>query len=859
MGRGWQQIATFTIRQRLPILLVILAVTVVMWLVRSTEISYDFNNVIPANHPELLDYQNFKKEFGEDGNLMVVAMEGNVFDQKFLSEIYKLTGEFSKLDGVEAVISLAKVNELRKDTVTGKFQMVPLMKTAPTTQAEADSFRIRYQRLPFYEGLFTDSASTSTVIGITFSTDKLNSDKKIGLSDEIMAMANASAKLTGARTHFSGLPAIRSFTIKYLPGEMRTFFILSVIVTAIVVFAFFRSILAVFIPLLLVAIVVVWTMGIMGIMGYKITHVISILPALITVIGIPNVVYLITKYHFEYKRTQNKMKSLVLVIQKIGVVTVIVNANTAIGFFTLIFTKITILVEFGIVGTLSVIFTFFISIVLVPIICSYLPSPNPRQVKHIDGRFFSGMLRTFENGVQNRRWIIYSISILVTGASVWGCIKLNTVASMVDDLPRNSPIHTDLQFFEQHYGGVMPFEIIINTHKKDGINDVKVLKKVDEFQKALRTFPEVSRSISILDAIKFGRQAWLNGSPEGYQLPSGNELLEISALKPDDQARDALGKVSITDSLNSKIRIKANIADVGSVRMKEITDTLSEILTGIFITDRKSGKLKEGETYRLYGDKDFEIQYDGKKYSAGEDFTAAANPDYEVIRGEGKIDYNDHFVVTGTTKIFLRSNDFLVSNLAGSLIWALVLNAILMAILFRNIKMVVISFLPNIVPLVVTAGIMGFMGLDLKPSTALIFSISFGITVDNTIHYLARYRYARRTGDNIRSAISNSFKDTGLSMIYTSIILFFGFVIFTGSSFGGTVALGLLTSITLVIALFANLLILPALIITFYREDEQLGKALVDEEEEEENIEVMKELIDAGPETENTNTDEKVS
>ena len=237
----------------------------------------------------------------------------------------------------------------------------------------------------------------------------------------------------------------------------------------------------------------------------------------------------------------------------------------------------------------------------------------------------------------------------------------------------------------------------------------------------------------------------------------------------------------------------------------------------------------------------------------------AGKAEYEVLAGEGVIDYNDHFVVTGTTKIFLRSNEFLVNNLASSLIWALVLNAVLMALLFRNIKMVVISFLPNIVPLVVTAGIMGFIGLDLKPSTALIFSISFGITVDNTIHYLARYRYARRTGDNIRTAITNSFKDTGLSMIYTSIILFFGFVIFTGSSFGSTVALGLLTSITLVFALFANLLILPALIVTFYRENEQLGKALVDEEEEEEAIEAMGELIESGEETEPNESNEKVS
>jgi predicted RND superfamily exporter protein len=536
-----------------------------------------------------------------------------------------------------------------------------------------------------------------------------------------------------------------------------------------------------------------------------------------------------------------------------------VNANTAIGFFTLIFTKINVLVEFGIVGTLSVIFTFFVSILLVPILCSFLPAPNPKQVKHIDGRFLSGMIRIFDGAVQRRRWIIYVASIVITGASVWGCWRLNTVAHMVDDLPSKSRVHKDLQYLEEHYGGVMPFEIVINTHKKDGINDVKVLKKVDELQQRLRDFPEISRSISILDAIKFGRQAWLNGDSAAYQLPTANELLEISALKPDDQAKDALGKVAITDSLNSKIRIKANVADVGSVRMNEITDSLQIILDELFITARKSGKLKEGETYKLYGKEGFKVRYDGKEYEAGESFTANAATEFEVMQGEGAIDYNDHYVVTGTTKIFLRSNDFLVNNLAGSLIWALVLNAVLMAILFRNIKMVIISFLPNIVPLVVTAGIMGFIGLDLKPSTALIFSISFGITVDNTIHFLARYRYARRTGDNIRGAITNSFKDTGLSMIYTSIILFFGFVIFTGSSFGSTVALGLLTSITLVIALFANLLILPALIITFYREDEQLGKALVDEEEEEEAIETMAELVDVPDEPDSSDTNEKIS
>jgi predicted RND superfamily exporter protein len=762
MHPTWQKIAAWILRGRIPLLIILGLLTAFMWWSRGTEISQGFAKVIPSDDPEYIRYLEFKKEFGEDGNVVVMALEGDLFDLAFFNGMYDLTDSIRTLDGVEQVVSLKDILTLKRDQENERFRPEKVIQRRPETQAEVDSIRRVVRDLPFYRGLVIDSAATTTLIGVTIRRDVLDSKEKIRLYDELIAHSSKFETTFQTDIRFAGLPLLRTILSKTLPKELTRFLLLAILVTAITLLVFFRSLYIVLIPLLVVAVIVIWSMGILGLLGFQITLITGIIPALITVIGIPNSVYLITKFHIEFLRTGNKIKSLSLVIQKIGIVTVMTNATTAVGLGVLAFTNIGILKEFGLVAGLSVVSAFFISITLIPVLFSYLPDPSPKQIKHLERKTLRRVLLFLDLAVHKHRPLIYACVVIIMLLSVWGTFRIRPVSRMADDIPQNTSVLSDLRFVEEKFNGVMPFEILIDTKKKRGIQKQSSIEKIYELQERMKAYPELSRSISIADFACFARQALMDGYPEDYALPSKNEFnfIKLYLKNSDPGTTGDFGK-KLADSLQQKTRISANIRDIGSLKMKVLVESVKADIREVF----------EGE--------DADVQ------------------------------------VTGTTIIYIKGNEYLIRNLIVSLIIAFVVVGFIIGLLFRSFRMVAISLFPNLLPLLIVAAIMGFAGIPLKPSTALIFSISFGIAVDDSIHFLARYRQARRLGERAAQAVSSTYKDTGVSMIYTSLILFFGFVIFTASNFGGTRALGLLTSVTLFIAMFSNLLFLPSLLLTF--------------------------------------------
>lgn len=843
--RGWKVIASIILRQRIPILILVALATGFMWFNRSTERMHDFGKIIPKDDPDFIEYQEFRKVFGDDANAMVIGLEGNIMGREYFNAVYDLTDRLKKVGGVKNVVSIANVSTLTSNFEDETFSMQRVAIRPAVDDAEMDSLGKVIAGLPFYRGLLFDDSLRTTLIAVTIDSKRLDTDEKTSILENITAEAEITSKQLGVRLHYSGLPYIRYYVQQFIPKEMVLFLVLAVAVMAMALFITFRSVTAVVFPMLVIGIVIVWAMGIMGLLGYKITLLTAVLPALIAVIGVPNSIYLLTKYHFEYKKSGNKIRALVNVIQKIGVVTVMTNATTAVGFGVLAFTQISMLKEFGVLAGLSVVVTFFISLLLIPIIFSFLPAPSDRHIRHTDRKMLLGAIRFLNFVVIKRRWIVYLISLGLVVFSIYGMSLLKPRSLMVDDLPKDENVISDLKFFEDRFGGVMPFEVVVNTHVPQGILKRSNLKRMDEFQERMSRFPDISRSISVLDLVKFSRQALLSGVPSEYMLPSSEEFLAIQSFAKNSSNDSLLGQATISDSTLSIARIKASVKDIGAARMGVLVDSVERDLREIFVLNQKSGRLKEGESYKLYGDNDsFRVSYKGVEYGNGEIFAVTDTAStYKVLGGEGKIDFHDRVKITGTTKIFIKSNSFLISNLVQSLVIAFVVIAILMALLFGSFKMVVIALVPNFLPLLLTAGIMGFAEIPLKPSTALIFSVAFGIAVDDTIHFLARFRYARKTGDRIiADAVTNSFKDTGVSMIYTSIILFFGFVIFAFSSYGGTEALGQLTSITLLIALFTNLLLLPSLLLTFKKDDEKVSEGWIDLEEKD-DVEMIQEII----------------
>lgn len=778
MNPSWQRIASFIIRRRITLLVILGVITVFMWTVRGTEMVQEISKVILSNEDDLAAYEKFRNTFGDDGNVIVVAIQGDIFELELFNGIYDLCTELDTGYGVNSVLSLPRLYDIERNDSLSSFELRAITPKRPETQAEVDSIRQRVQELVFYDGLLYNDSSKTTLIAVSVDDSLLNTEKKIELVRAVRGPVMAFGEKYDIEPRFTGMPVIRVFGHETVKQELYMFLLLAMAITAITLALFFRSIYTVVFPLMVVAAVITFSLGLIGLFGFLISLITGVIPALVTVITIPNCVYLITKYHIEFRRTGNKIKSLILVIEKIGIVTVMTNATTAVGLGVLSFTEIQPLKEFGVVAGLSVVAAFFISLLFIPIVFSFLPPPTTSQTRHLERKSLSFIIKSLENLVINHRWVVFVASGALAIVSAYGMTLVKPVSYMVDDVPQDSEILQDLRFVESQFNGALPFEIMIDTKTRNGVLSRRTLKKIEQLQDSLDTYQDISRSLSVADLAKFFNQSFFGGNPLFYELPGRNQttMIRTYLAKTNLLGSNAISK-SLTDSAQMITRVSASVRDIGSLEMKVLVDSVRKDVADIFEEDK-----------------------------------------YETS-------------VTGTTQVFIQANEALIQNLLWSLAVAFLVIAFIMGLLFRSIRMVIISIIPNVLPLLMVAGIMGFFGIALKPSTALVFSVAFGIAVDDSIHFLARYRLARRHGDTVVQAVSNSFSDTGVSMIYTSIILFFGFVTFIASDFGGTQALGLLTSLTLMIAMFSNLLFLPALLVTFDKEVPL--PSVLDEDDEE--------------------------
>lgn len=777
MNPVWQAIATFILRKRIPILIILTGLTAFMWTVRGTEIVQEMSKAILTDEKELEGYKKFRSYFGDDANVMVASLDGDIFNYERFVGLYDLTKELEEQEGVNSVISLTRLYDVIRNDSTESFELIPLIKDRPKNQQEVDSLKNRLQDLLFYKGLLLDEAETTTILAVSFDAAMLDTERKIDLVRNAKTALNDYGARFNIEPRFAGLPVLRVNMHETVKQELLLFLILALVVTAMTLLLFFRSVYTVIFPLIVVGIVIIFSVGWIGIFGYQISLITGIIPALVTVITIPNCVYLITKYHIEFRRTGNKMKSLILVIEKIGIVTVMTNATTAVGLGVLSFTDISALKEFGIVAGLSVVSAFFISLLLIPIVFSFLPPPTQSQTKHLERKSLSFVIKWLDILVHNYKWVIYLITVFLVGFSFWGMSLILPVAFMVDDVPQDSKLLQDLKYIEARFNGALPFEILIDTKKKRGALKRRTLEQSAKFQEHLLKYEDISRTISVADFAKFFRQAFFGGKPAEYDLPTRNEYNFIAdyARRTELFGTTALSK-TLTDPDMQVTRISASVRDIGSLEMEKLVDSVR---------------------------KDVDKFFDPEEYETH---------------------------VTGTTQVFIKANEALIENLLKSLVIAFFVIAFIMGVLFRSPKMVIISLAPNLLPLLIVAGVMGYLGIALKPSTALVFGVAFGIAVDDSIHFLARYRLARKLGDSVKMAVSNSFKDTGVSMIYTSIILFFGFACFMASDYGGTQALGKLTALTLGIAMFSNLIFLPALLLTFDKDEATPPEGSVDQE-----------------------------
>ena len=763
----WTKVAEAIIKYRFLVLLLIgLSTAYMANVARGIEMSFDYLKILPADDPDLAYLNNFKQTFGEDGNIVVVGLKDKrVFDYVQFIKYKKLCDDIAKINHINDVLSISRVKSLEKDDTAKRFIQLPIFPQQIRSQAHLDTLLAKFNATKIYEDQLLNKSNKSVLFAVSINKKVLNTPERIVVVYDIIHACEAFTKETGIKLHLAGIPYIRSVMAKEVAAELKVFLILSILISAIVLLSFFRSAEAVIVPLILVGIVVTWTMGSIVLFGYKISLLTGLVPSLIVITGIPNFVYLFNKYHQEFRKDGDKNKAIASIIKSIGFVTFMTNATTAVGFLVLCNNDVSLLKEFGIIAGLNIMVAFLISMIFIPAVLAYLPAPSAKDLKHLDFNFLHKTLTLLEKITLFHSRKVYALSIIAVIVSVIGIYKIKSISFMLDDIPTKLTLRPDLAFFEDNFKGIMPLEFVIDTKKEKGVNKLSTLRKIAEFEAFLYSQPHISRPLSINTFLKGARQTYFDGDTNQYAMPNSAEApFVLRYLRKQDKKDQGMLKAFV-DSTGRYIRVSCKVADIGSLKL----DTL--------INQTIQPKIKE-----IFADTDLKI------------------------------------TTTGTTSLYMKGNNMLIQSLNGSIFQSILFCTFLMAMLFSSFRMIVISLIPNIIPLLITAAIMGYFGIPLKPSTAIIFSIVFGITVDNTIHYLAKYRYEIfHKKSSIKAAVLLSIKETGASQIYTSIVLFFGFIIYVASNFGGTIALGLLTSITLFTALIINLTLLPCLVMSFDR------------------------------------------
>jgi predicted RND superfamily exporter protein len=834
----WAKLAGFILRYRLLFIVLLVGFTSVMlYQAGGVRLYYGLPRMLPDDDATLQAYDTFRDRFKEESTVFVIGIEKDLFnDTDLFNKWYELGRSVSSIDGVDTVLSVGSAFNIKKDTIAKKFVIGPLVKQKVTSQRDLDSLKAEFEALPFYKNLIYNSENNYSLMAISMKNERFNSTARSEFFGSILSKVRTFEEENQLEVIYSGMPYIRETMTEMIKQELRLFVALTLLVTIIILLIFFRSIKPVLISMTVVGLGVIWSLGMINSLGYEITILTSLIPPLIIVIGIPNCIYLINKFHSELKTHRNKAKALTRVVTKIGKATFMTNATTGVGFLTFTFTESVILVEFGIVAFLSIMSLFTLSILVITISFSYMAPPKDSFTDHLEKNWITNLINWLKRVVTGHRTKVYGVFGLGVVVAFIGLLQIETTGNIVDDLPKDHPIVDDLHWFESNFGGVVPFEIQVDAGKPKQIMNPVLLKKMEEVSTAFEGDPSFSRSISIVDALKFVRQAFYNGNPDRYDLISSRERAFFKDYVENANADQGLLH-SYVDSTEQFARISLQVADIGTHEMDSILEVVTPKVDAILNPKRakQDSLLSVIDATENVEAKDSIARYVLKRNGSAkrsfirliEDTTSSAKFDLKVAPIASNVEYYSKmkealnlgytdFVFTGPSITFLKGTNYLVRNLFVSLSIAIVIVALLMAAVFNSFRMIVVSVVTNLIPLLFTGAVMGYFGVAIKPSTLLVFSIAFGISVDDTIHFLAKYRQELRYyNDDIGLAVRGALNETGVSMVYTSIILFFGFSVFDSSQFGGTQALGLLVSLTMLVAMFANLILLPSFLMTF--------------------------------------------
>ncbi len=756
----WKAIARFIITQKAYIIIALLAMIVFGAFHANVQLTKSEAKLLPAHDSVWINFQDFRNTFGQEDNMIVIGFKDEKFFTKKNFQHWKtLTDSISKQKGIQQVISINDIQIINKNDSLKKFELKPLYPNFKSTKENIQKLQVIVEDYPFYKGILKNNNAYQTAIYLDPAI--VDTPLRIEVVNYIEDQVFQYKKNTGVNLHLSGIPVIRTNNAKELSKEAAFYILGSLFITSFIFFLFFKSFRATLISMSVVLTAVLMVFVSLNLLGYELTALTALVPPLLIVIGIPNCIFLINKYQQEFKKHRNRIKALQRMIMKVGNATLMTNFTTAFGFLTFIFTDSDTLQEFGLVASINIIGVFILSILIIPIGFSFMPEPKPRHLNHLEKKWMNCLVDYMEYVIINKRKWVYVVAFLTIGLSILGVSMIRTSGNMLDDLAKGKEFYQDISFFDDDFGGILPLEIMIDAKKPKSIMKLSTLKRIEKLNQFIDSLNYSSSPIAVDRLVKFGKQAYYNGNKEYYSLPDNKEKNFIL-----NYAKNTVSDVNMlknyVDSVGQKTRITTFVRNVETEELEHIFEQIT----------KKKDELFPENQYNTY--------------------------------------------LTGASFVFLNGTYYLSKNLLMSIVLAIGLIAVFMAIMFASPKMVFVSLVPNLLPIITTAGIMGYLGIPLKPSTILVFSIAFGIAVDDTIHFLAKYRQELKVSKgNIYHSVLNALRETGVSMFYTSVVLFCGFGVFMFSSFGGTVALGGLVPLTLMVAIMSDLILLPAMLLSF--------------------------------------------
>ena len=711
------------------------------------KMDFSIEQLFSQNDPVINRFLNFREEFdGVDNRIFLLYESDDPFSYKNLELNKKMVYAFENIEGVSKVTSLTNIELF---TEGGEYLLSPVYENIPKS---IDSLNIAKERILSSDLLKNyliseDGKVAAILIEVSDSFNEHESRESIVKQIDELQLG------TDWTWHQTGLPIIRTRYVQYMIADNITFLIPVISMLILLLSLLFRSLVGLALPLIVVLLTIIWTLGFMTAAGITINIISYIIPTLLMVVGISDSVHFLVKYYKTLHLLGDKREALTQSLQKIGTAIFLTSITTAIGFGALSMVNIEIVKEFGIFTAMGVFFAFIITVLFIPSTLMLLGKTPKTKLEAYSRGYRVKIVKKLITIVRGHPKKIIFTGITITIIGFFGALQINPHSKLLDDLRPGNTLLEDMRLAEDRMGSVLPVEIIITVDENENfqdIQDVAVISFTDELASYISKIPEIGKVVSVSDYLKAINQAMNDGDKSFYQVPLSREIISQYMLLYDSEFN------SLINSDLTKLRIASQIKDIDSRRSAEIEKELNTYIASV---------IPEGITAE----------------------------------------------VTGTAFLALRTNNYLVKNLLGSFLVALIIITFLMIVLFRSVKMAFISILPNIIPMMVMAAVLGFLQIPLRPATAMTFAVAFGIAVDDTLHYLIRYRM-ELSKQHYRQANDSTMLGTGIAMMSTTAILSAGFLVLILSQFTPTVEFGMLSVITIITALIGDLTFLPALL-----------------------------------------------